>query len=335
MSEAREPFRVAVAGVGFGAAVHVAGLRACGAEVVAIAAADRARAEDAASRLGIPAGCAGIDALLDRPLDAVTFALPPDANPAAVEAAVARGLAILSEKPLAPGGAEARRLAEAAGGLVTAVDFEFAELTTFRALADLVKGESLGAVRDVRVTWLVESWAQKNRKWSWKTDARRGGGVVGVLATHLLYLAEWLFGPAGVAAAALENRATARFALAGETAAAESATLDLRLPGGVPMHVEVSNAAAGKHLHRWEVTFENGAAVLENDSADYMAGFRLERAGQVLTEPATDGDGRLPPFVRLADRFVSAARSGGACLPDFAAGARVQELVDDIHRAAA
>lgn len=56
-----------MAGLGFGAEVHVPAFRAVpGVEIVAIAGRDRARAEEAAARLHIPCACAGLDELLDR-----------------------------------------------------------------------------------------------------------------------------------------------------------------------------------------------------------------------------------------------------------------------------
>ncbi len=332
------PFRVAVAGGGFGAAVHVAGFRAVpGVEVVALAASTQASAALAAARAGVPVACAGIGALLDRPLDAVSFALPPDANPEAVAAALDRGLAVLSEKPLAPNGTDAHRLAVLAADVTTAVDFEFAELESFRALAAAIHDGSIGPVQSVDIVWRVESYAQRHRDWSWKTDAQRGGGVIGVLTTHLLYLIEWLFGPVVVTEAQLDSQATAAFAPPGAEPAAEAAALKLTTEAGVPVRIAVTNAAPGEHLHRWAVAFDGGQATLENSSADYMGGFTLilrDPSGDVAhraEEPAVDGDGRLPPFIQLARRFVTAAREGGPCTPDFAAGARVQALVDDIH----
>jgi len=73
---------------------------------------------------------------------------------------------------------------------------------------------------------------------------------------------------------------------------------------------------------------------------DYMGGFTLvaKRAdGRVLLEKSEtkmDDDGRLPPFTRLAARFVAAIGAGTPCVPGFAHGARVQLLVDAIRLAA-
>ncbi len=103
----------------------------------------------------------------------------------------------------------------------------------------------------------------------------------------------------------------------------------------------VGNASPGMSVHRWIVVGDRASAIVENETRDYMAGFTLrilDESGAVvssLTEPPTDGDGRIPPFRRLAARFVGAIRSGGTCRPDFADGARVAFLVDMIRESAA
>jgi predicted dehydrogenase len=65
MSSAGRPLRIGIAGIGFGAAVHLPALRACpGVEVAALCASTQARAAAAASRLGVPVGVGDVDSLL-------------------------------------------------------------------------------------------------------------------------------------------------------------------------------------------------------------------------------------------------------------------------------
>jgi predicted dehydrogenase len=330
------PLRIGVAGIGFGAGVHVPALLALpDVEVVALAGSTRERASTAASRLGVPVACAGLDELLDRELDAVTLALPPHLAAAAAEQALGRGLAVLCEKPLGDNATAAARLAALAAGRTTAMGFQFAELISFRALRAAIDAGRLGPVRQVAVSWLTQSFAHEQRRWSWKLDATRGGGVLNLLGAHVLFLAEWLLGPCRSVQASFAGTASAAIAPAGAQAAEDVVALVLTGQDGWVLSALIGNAAPGGHSHRWEVIGAKNRALLVNEQPDAMAGFRLLTGGDVIaSEPDMSGDGRLLPFRALASRFVMGARYGRPASPDFAVGARVQRLIEAARQSA-
>ncbi len=273
-----------------------------GVTVAAIASARRDKAAEIARQFGISTACGGIEELLAQDLDAVTLALPPELAERATALALDRGLAVLAEKPLASSAGAAERLAR---------------LATTR-------------------TTMVDSYAHRHRIWSWKTDQARCGGVLTLLGTHVLFLIEWLCGRFVVTEATLDNAATQKIAPPGGVGAADSVALRGRTAGGAAVAIELCNTGRESSRHRWEVIGERGRAVLVNDTSDAVAGFRLSLASsgrpdrELLDEPAVPGDNRLRPFHAVAERFVAAARAGATCQPDFAVGARVQRLVDDI-----
>jgi predicted dehydrogenase len=94
--------------------------------------------------------------------------------------------------------------------------------------------------------------------------------------------------------------------------------------------------------HRLEFYGEDGTLVLDNSGADYMRGLRLlygKRPAEALTYIPVDDpadakypDGRIAPVSRLARRFFDAIESGTRVEPDFAAGYRVQQLIDAAQR---
>ena len=112
--------------------------------------------------------------------------------------------------------------------------------------------------------------------------ADRYGEVVTVLGSHVLYLVEWLLGPARALRASTENRLTASWAPPGRRAAAERAHIDLELESGIPVEVSLCNTSGGDFMHRWEVRCAGGTVRLENSSRDYVSGF-------VLSETASRG----------------------------------------------
>lgn len=336
----RPRLRVGVAGLGFGAAVHVPALRSVdGVDVVAIMGTDWTRTADMARRLNIDTACTGIDALLDVPLDMVTLALPPQANEDAAAKTIRRGLPVLCEKPLASTAKAAESLATLGAGHVTAVDFEFAELTTFRAMRDLIARGELGDVRSVDVAWQVDSWAHRSKSWSWKCDAAAGGGVMALLGSHVLHLVESIFGRITALTATADAAATSAYAPTGASAAPDTVHLQARLTSEASLSVRLSNVATGRQEHRWHVRGDHATLTAANDGSDWVAGFNLYRDDTsprelVASEPRSHTDGRISAVTSVLARFVGAVRAGRSASPDFAAGARVQKLMESIDRAA-
>jgi predicted dehydrogenase len=336
--------RVGVAGLGFGRAVHGPALAALpGVSVAAVLGRDPARARAAAAELGAARAFTRLDDFLGHGLDAVSLALPPVAQETVLERVIAARIPVLCEKPPASTAACAGRLAGMAAGLPTAVDFQFRELPAFRAAKDLIDSGTIGAVTRVVVIWHVESHAQREKLWSWKTDRAQDGGVLTLLGTHVLYLVGWLLGRVGALTARFDDRATRSFAPPGAEAAEDGCTMMMTLAGGAQVAVSVSNARPGETVHRWSIGGEQGAIVLENPTSDYMYGFSLThygRAGSVLLsrpDPVIPEDGRLAPFASLATRFLGAVRVGDASAsrPSLEDGAWVQALTEAVRRAAA
>jgi predicted dehydrogenase len=150
--------KVGVAGLGFGAAVHVPAYAAIdNVQVIGLAGREAARTEAMARQAGVLHACVGIEALLDLGLDAISLALPPAEVAAAARLALARGIPILCEKPLGKNAEEAHALVRLAKGQFTAMDFIFSELDTFKRLKQIIDTRQLDAVRHVNVFWLTES----------------------------------------------------------------------------------------------------------------------------------------------------------------------------------
>lgn len=330
--------RVGVLGLGFGAAVHVPALSDLpDVTLVGLGGRDLVKTTTAVARLGLEAHLAvkGIDELLDRRPDAVMLAVPPDQSEQLALKAIAAGCAVLCEKPLASTAAAARHMADVAtrAGVLTGVNFQFAELPAFQQLAAATKDQRIGAVRHVNVTWLVQSYAQQHGIWSWKTDAAAGGGVLALLGSHLLYLAEWLWGPAVQLWAAFDASATRAFAPTGAEPAEDMVQLRLVHASGTILTATIGNSSSGLHRHLWHIGGTTGSLILDNPTADYMKGFALAGNGSAegiaFQDQVAVGDGRVAPFRSLAGRFLETVRHGGKFLrPSFNEGARVQYLME-------
>jgi predicted dehydrogenase len=326
--------RVGIIGLGFGAAVHLPAFRSVpGVQVVALGGRRPEKARELAAANGIEVG-GSIEDVLQLDLDAVSIALPPAAGAALIERVLDQGLAVLAEKPLAENTERALALARKAQGCTASVDFELAELDSFRAFKQQVERR---AVRALRVGWRTRSYSHMRRRWSWKLDRARHGGVMNLLGSHVFYIAEWLVGPIAELEARFFHEHTQAFAPAGAEPAEERALIRASTRTGVQIDMELDNASGGSG-QEWEAVLSDGRLVLAESGAT---------GAFTLTDDATPGhavaadvsepgkDWRIEPLRRLASRFAFAARDKAVCLPDFAAGARVQLLLDAAKGSAA
>src|SRR5881628_933244 len=103
-------------GPGFVGAHHIDAVRRLGfVDVVAVAASSEASARRKADALGIPKAYGSFEALIDdRDIQVIHNTTPNYLHGAVIDAALARGKHIVSDKPLATTAAESRRLWDAA-----------------------------------------------------------------------------------------------------------------------------------------------------------------------------------------------------------------------------
>jgi predicted dehydrogenase len=335
------PIRIGIAGLGFGRSVQLPAFHGIpGVTVTGLLGSNPSRAANSTQETGLPV-LVDLDRWLDFGFDAVSIALPPSEIERVCKAAIARGLPVLAEKPLGPDGPAAHALARSAAGRPNAVDFEFAELQTFQDLRSTLDQKLIGDVRHVAITWLVESWAHRRGVPSWKLESARCGGVLNLFATHLFFMLEALFRRVDRLSAHLDHGATSGVLGSAAAPAEDLAHVTMEHSGGALSSIVCSNSSRGAFTHRWVVVCDGGTAVLDNSMQDDVTGFTLtvrSGDGSIIRhskEPQSGSDGRIALFRRVAERFVAAVRTGGACRPSFSEAARVADLVDATRLAAA
>jgi predicted dehydrogenase len=312
--------RAAVVGLGFGARVHVPGLRSLeGVEVVAVCA--RHGADAVAERLGVARAYASWNELLaEEALDLLTVAAPPGVQAEIARAALERRLPVLCEKPLGRTADEAAALAELAAeaGVPTLVDFEFRAIPAFARAHELLAAGELGRPTRAEIVWTVGTRAGGPLPPSWKDRDELGGGALLALGVHAFDYLGWLVGPI---------RAVAGRVDVVEGSSDTGCVAELELRDGVAATVTVSTAAAEPRGHRVRIECEGGTVEIENaDLSDWMSGFELRAPGVSIAPSESAGDGRIAPFAALASSLVEAIRTSGAAEPSFAAGARAHAV---------
>jgi D-apiose dehydrogenase len=110
-----KPHRVAVVGAGYFASFHLEAWRALGVPVVGIADLDLARAEGLATSFGVPRAYGSAEAMLQAAEPTlVDVVLPPQAQAGVLQAALAKHLPVICQKPFGQDLAQARSFARAA-----------------------------------------------------------------------------------------------------------------------------------------------------------------------------------------------------------------------------
>jgi predicted dehydrogenase len=181
--------RVGVIGVnGMGQAHLWASHSVDGVELAAICDVDRGRAETAAHDFSVPAFTDVPALVASSAVDAVVIATPPGTHGEIVRTALAAGLHVYCEKPIAPTSDEGYALAALARerGRVLQVGFQYRFHRGYQAMRGAVAG--VGAVR--RVELVATNWFRAQRYFDaapWRGTWRMaGGGVLMIQAVHQL-----------------------------------------------------------------------------------------------------------------------------------------------------
>jgi myo-inositol 2-dehydrogenase/D-chiro-inositol 1-dehydrogenase len=146
--------RIGLIGVGRIGAFHAETLRALpGVDSVVIADADLNRARDVAGRLG--AETAGtVDDLLGAGIDALIIATATTTHPELIRRAVAAGLPVFCEKPVAPDIDGTLEVIKCAVGAEVQIGFQRRFDAGFRAIRDAARDGALGWLHTIRSTTL-------------------------------------------------------------------------------------------------------------------------------------------------------------------------------------
>lgn len=187
-----DPVRLAIVGHGKISDYHVDGVRAAGAEVVAVVGRDRTRARQAADRLGVPTATDALDEVLDRDDIAGVIVATPDATHRTVaERVAAAGKAVMVQKPMAHRVEDCRAIVEACAtaGTLCTVSFMHRYFDEVVRVRELVAEGVLGDISFVRQRNAVPA---PPRPWFYRRE--ESGGAVMQVGVHGIDLVRHLFG---------------------------------------------------------------------------------------------------------------------------------------------
>ncbi len=191
--------------------------------------------------------------------DAVFLCTPQHVHRPLVEQCVAAGAAVFVEKPLAHTLEDARALADAVrkAGVPGACGFTLGYLPVFAGAKRLLDASIVGPVRSVESSMFLSQVFGPKQGWMYD-PAISGGGVLPNIASHLVFLLDWYFGPA------LSLRAECR-RFFGVVEDEVSATASLQ--GGAELKFETSWSVKGYPLSAVDIRVrgEHGEIRISNE----------------------------------------------------------------------
>lgn len=308
-----------------------------GAELVALAEIDPARRAAAARRAPQARVFDDWPALLESGLvEGVVICLPTYLHAVCAEAALAAGLHIYVEKPLASTLADGQRVVAAwrQAGRVGMIGFNYRFNALYQALGREVQSGALGPVVAARTLFARPPHGLAD----WQQQRATGGGVLLDFGSHHFDLLPQLIGHPITSVSAW---------LRSSRSEGDNALLNLRLANGVEVQSLFSYTAGD--ADRIEIFGEGGQAAVDRyrswnvEHPEPVLGMaRLRRWAQttraLFTSPylrvKLGGSGAEPSYAAALTRFLAAAKGEAVASPDLADGLRALAVVDAAELAA-
>lgn len=234
-------------------------------------------------------------------IDGVVLAVPTGAQPAIAEAALARGLPLLLEKPVAAGIAEAEALLAAARRQSALVQVDHTDLSNpaFTAMAAALP--AAGTVLSLEGTWAGPGPYRGDIAGFWD------------YGSHAMADCLTLMGGDPVDCVVLESRSAG---------AGELVTAELRWPGGAVGRITAGNGATDK-CRRLRVVCTDHSLEFDDLAAD-----KASMDGKPLSY-----DRRAMPLTQALHRFANAAAVGRPDVSDLELGVRVVRVLQRLRPA--
>ena len=347
-----KPVRVAIIGTGIGAAVHIPVFRQLeDTEIVAIGSRRIERARELANRHRIGISSDDYREIVDHPdVDAVVIATPPYLHHTIAIAAIEAGKHVLCEKPMARNLAEARDMVNLArtAEVSAAVNHEYRYMPARRHVRQMIDEGFIGEPQSASIVVYRSSLSDPHgRPFSWLMEREKAGGMLAASGSHYIDLQRWWFGDikavAGLTATMVEHRHLPDSSEMAHVDADDNFALMLRFQSGAIATIHVCATATSDAGEEITLSGSNGMLLLQGDGA--LWGARSKDTGLYEIEVPRDNQRKLPEFAHILARptallamdWIESIRSSQMPehIPTFDDGARVQEIIDGVHRSSA
>lgn len=320
--------------------------------LVALCGRNREKADALAKRWNVPQVYTDYRAMIESArLDALIVATPNDTHYPITMAALDAGLHVLCEKPLALNYAQAREMAERSDGLAlkNMVPFTYRYMPTNRYVKQLINEGYIGRPYHLNMRYYADYGRAEQYQWVFDS-AVAGSGVIADLGAHWFHLARWFFGEIIGLNCALSTVVNRQDPPDGRDYphADDVAVVNVRFANGAHGVLMVSTVAweGTKFGQTQHMEFHGSGGTLYTsidwDAQQEVRGVRAEQRNGLQPLPVPDalwGGARRDTVHNtyrdvfrtqnhMAREFVTAIAEDKPVYPDFAEGARVQQLID-------
>jgi predicted dehydrogenase len=331
-------------------------------------------AAEAAIRFGFEKSTGNWQSVIDDPeIDIIDIATPNHLHAEIAIAAAAAGKHIISEKPLARNGAEAKTMYDAVknAGIVHMVAFNYRRTPAVALAKKYIEEGAIGGILNFRGTYLQDWSADPDGPLSWRFQkAIAGSGSLGDIGTHVVDMARYLCGEISQVNTQLKTWVTSRPVQSGtvdklgtgaKNADAPRAAVDvddevlslLEFENGAIGSLEATRNAHGRNnFLTFEIHGTLGSIYFNYERRDELqvafAKDQGDRKGfrTVYTGPAHPyGEGLWPiPALGIgygetkiieAYDFIKAIVEGGEVSPNFKDGYQINLIADAMAESAA
>ncbi|CAN1503799.1 MviM Predicted dehydrogenases and related proteins [Paracoccaceae bacterium] len=290
----------------------------------------------------------------DPRVEAIVIASPQETHRAIAEAAFARGLPVLCEKPLGASIDDSRAMVAAAdaSGCINMVGFNYIRTPASQFARSLVASGEIGDITWFRGEHTEDFDADGTRPATWRNFGA-ANGTMGDLAPHMINAALALIGPIARLSADIGTVHANRPGTDGRTPNDDIGQFLCRFANGAMGHLSFSRVAQGRKMgYAYEITGTKGAIrfdqedqnalwVYKADDSPALRGFR-----KILTGPEHPdylpfcqgpghGTGYQDQIIIEAKDFLTAIATGKPVWPTFRDGLEVTRVVAAAQASAA
>ena len=291
-----------------------------------------------AERFKIPACYTDLDEMLrTEKLDAISNVTPDRFHAPLTLKAIAAGLHVLCEKPLATCYADAKKMADAAKkkGVINMVHFSYRNSSAIHRAAELIRDGKIGRVIHFEASylqsWLVsKAWGdwRVGDNWGWRLSTKHGSmGVLGDIGVHIVDFATYPAGDVRNVHCRLKTFDKAPGGRIGKYVldANDSAVITVELANGALGTIHTSRWATG-HANSLSLEIHGDKGALQVNLDESWEQIKLCMGKDV--DPNKWKTVKVPKTPTIYQRFIKSIQTGKNDQPDFARGAKIQKILD-------
>ena len=246
-------------------------------------------------------------------IDAVAICTPNHTHRAIAEAFMAQGIDIICDKPMAmtPDDCTALEAMQAQTGVVFAITHPYVFHPMVRQARDMIADGAIGPVRQALIEYAQDQASQgfdaDDRKTVWRRDPARSGrtAATGDIGTHAFQLLEY------VTQSRVEKLRAEFHVCGGDKPLEDTAFLNLRLAGGAPGSMWVTQAAPGNSCSlSFRIFGQKGGLIWNQEAPEQLSYAAFGAPTQTLYRG--HGRGMTP----AAERLVGLPRGHSEGVPD-------------------